>query len=67
VSRGGLYIVKLFNSFNLDISKTLKYIFENSEEKPEHKEDANLLFKKLIKLEYSTLISFWKKRFGKFP
>jgi hypothetical protein len=45
----------------LDISRTPKYIFEDSEEKPEHKQDAKLLFKKLIKLEYASLTAIWKK------
>ncbi|XP_065665644.1 uncharacterized protein LOC136087066 [Hydra vulgaris] len=48
----------LKNGYN-DILKTLNYIYEESEEKFDCKREANILFKKLIKLKNAILTIIW--------
>jgi hypothetical protein len=43
-----------------DIVKTLKFIFEKSEEKIDFNLIGKYLFKKFIKLEYAILILIWR-------
>jgi hypothetical protein len=40
--------------------KMLKYVFEDSEEKPEHKREDRSLFKMLMELKHATLTTIWR-------
>ncbi|GCB69255.1 hypothetical protein scyTo_0010528 [Scyliorhinus torazame] len=45
----------------MGILQSLKYTFEDSEEKPECKRDAKNLYHKLVKLEYAILTVIWEE------
>ena len=58
--------VKALKNGYCDILKTLNYIHEESEEKLDCKREANILFKKLIKLENAILTIIWEEVLERF-
>ncbi|XP_065664397.1 uncharacterized protein LOC136086059 [Hydra vulgaris] len=68
ITRWSMYhdSVKALKNGCRDILKTLNYIHEESEEKLDCKREANILFKKLIKLENAILTIFWEEVLERF-